>query len=100
MATAKEKYVIDLLAQVKTIGATALDLGASLENQYFDNGWDSGGGDPIVDGDLAGFNDLTALDVASVITMTQQLNNFFANAVVTQADYAATVNGTRYSDFG
>ena len=65
-----------------------------LESVYFDRGYNGGGGDPIVDGDVSGLG-ITAANVASGITLIQQLQNFANNASVTTGDYSATANNLR-----
>lgn len=65
-----------------------------LVDTYFKNGFNSGGANEIVNGDVSA-NNLTAAKVASAITMAQQLANFFGNAAVTQGDYEATLQQIR-----
>ena len=95
MATKKELFVIDLLEVARNTAQQVMDKVQSIDSQYFDNGYDGGGSDPILDADLLAFNDLTAANVASVITAFQQINNFFQNAAVTTADYSVTYNTVR-----
>ena len=61
---------------------------------FFDRGYNSGGADPIVDGDITDL-DVTAANVGSAITLTQQLTNFFENAAVAQGDYDLTLSVMR-----
>jgi len=82
------------------IRATATKL-AQVANEaedivsiYFDRGYNSGGASPIIDDDVASEN-LTAANIASFITLAQQLANFLGNAAVSAADYDATLNKTR-----
>lgn len=65
-----------------------------LESVYFDRGYNGGGADPIVDGDVAGLG-ITAAQIASGITLIQQLQNFADNAAVTTGDYGSTTNALR-----
>jgi hypothetical protein len=78
--------------------ATALakvaDKLANLENVYFDRGYNSGGSNPITDEDLTSLG-YTAADLANLITLIQQLNNFLGNSAVTSGDYDATLNAVR-----
>ena len=67
---------------------------ADIVNYYFKNGFNGGGGNPIVAGDLAGTG-LTVAQVTNGITMLQQLANFFGNQAVTTGDYQATVQALR-----
>ena len=64
--------------------------------QYFDNGYNSGAGDPIADADCTPF-DITAAQFANLITFIQQFNNPLTNATVTEADYWSTLNDLRHS---
>jgi hypothetical protein len=74
--------------------AQVADKLANLETVYFDRGYDSGGGDPIVDGDVVSLG-ITAAQLGSLITLIQQLNNFLGNSAVTAADYDSTLNAVR-----
>jgi hypothetical protein len=78
--------------------ATALaqvaDRLANIETVYFDRGYNSGGSNPIIDDDVSSLN-ITAADLASLITLIQQLNNFLGNSAVTAGDYDATLNTVR-----
>ena len=85
--TGAMKSMADTLVSVKH---TAEDL----DSIYFDRGYNSGGADEIVDGDISTL-DVTAADVAAGITMVQQLKNFFENTAVTQGDYDNTLNKLR-----
>ena len=53
-----------------------------------------GGSNQIVDADVSSL-DIKAADVASGITLGQQLANFLANSAVTTGNYQATVNALR-----
>lgn len=95
MATQKELFALELLSVAQTATSEVMDKVADVDSLYFDNGYNSGGSDPIVDADLAAFNGLTAAQVGSVITAFQQLDNFFNNSAVTTGDYAVTFNAVR-----
>jgi hypothetical protein len=70
--------------------ATAIELQAV----YFDRGYDSGGANELVDADLADLF-ITATQLASYVTMAQQIENFRDNAAVTSADYGSTLSQVR-----
>lgn len=70
-----------------------------LDGVYFDEGFDGGGGDPIINEDISSLpGSPTAAKVASFITVAQQLQKFDvgdgADPVVT-ANYGASVNAMR-----
>lgn len=74
--------------------AQVADRLANLETVYFDRGYNSGGTNPIVDGDIVSLN-ITAANLAALVTLTQQLNNFLGNLAVATGDYDATLNTVR-----
>lgn len=74
--------------------AQVADRLKNLETVYFDRGYNSGGTNPIVDGDIVSLN-ITAADLAALVTLTQQLNNFLGNLAVATDDYDATLNKVR-----
>lgn len=58
---------------------------------YTDRGYQSGGGDAIVDGDVTALG-IVATDLGSLSTLCTQLQNFLDNGTVTEADYDATLS--------
>ena len=91
----KAAYIRDMLSHMHTLISVTDDL-PELENMYFDNGYGSGGADEIIQTDLDK-NDITVAEFTNLITLVQQLKNFTGNAVVTQSDYAATLNAVRHA---
>lgn len=83
-------------AIANTIASLDHDLEA-LDMVYFKRGYDGSGSDPIVDGDVSEL-DLTAADIAGMVTIAQQFRNFLDNIAVVTGDYNSTVSNTR-SDF-
>lgn len=94
MATQKERFADRVLEMNAHLVALLDDL-PELSGTYFDNTWNSGGADVIVDGDVSSRN-ITASQIGNFITMADQLVNFFSNSAVTQADYAVSVNALRH----
>jgi hypothetical protein len=72
----------------------AMQVAEDLSKTYFDRGYNSGGSNPIIDSDVNQLG-ITAANVASFITLAQQLINLFGNVSVTQGDYKATLNKMR-----
>lgn len=69
----------------------------ALNSVYFDRGYNSGGSDPIIDADIAELN-VTAADIAGMVTIAQQFRNFLNNVAVVTGDYDTTLSQLR-SDF-
>ena len=61
---------------------------------FFDRGYNSGGANPIVDGDISSTG-LTAAQVESAITLYENLDKFLSGTAVSQAVYRQTVNAIR-----
>lgn len=95
MATQKERYA-DRILEMNAHMVALLDGLPEVVGTFFDNGWNDGGADPIVDGDVSS-RLLSASEINSFITLSEQLKNFFGNSVVTQGDYASTVNKFRHA---
>lgn len=74
--------------------AQAIDALRDAETVYFDRGYNSGGSNPITDADISALG-VTAANVASMITLAQQLIKFADNLAVTQGDYDSTLNVMR-----
>lgn len=94
MSTEKERFadnLLDLAAKLIDV----MDASEQFENTYFDLGFNSGGADPIIDGDVSS-RLITAAEVESFITFIQQYRNFIGNTAVSQGDYAATLNALRH----
>jgi hypothetical protein len=88
---------IDFATQCQTHATTLAQVSDALsdiETVYFDRGYNSGGGDELVDGDITAL-EITAANIGSLITLAQQLRNFVDNAAVTQGDYDSTLNVLR-----
>jgi hypothetical protein len=57
---------------------------------YFARGYNSGGGDPIIDADITETN-VTAVEVGAGITMAENLPKFAAGQAVFQSEYNLTL---------
>ena len=76
MAPRKVDYVLAARAAI-TQFAEAAERIAELDAIFTDSGYESGGSDPIVDGDLTG-HDMTAAQLTAVHTFAGQLDTFYA----------------------
>jgi len=86
---------IDFITSVR---ALATNLQAQKANSdylyevYFDRGYNSGGADEIVAGDLVGteFEGMPISVLTDVITAINQYKNYFDNSAVTTGDYGSS----------
>lgn len=88
--TKKERFVweaFDVFLKVKEV----MESVNGVIDPYFDNGFDSGGSDPIIDGNISEYFDFSAAEFGSGITALQQLNNLFRNSAVTPAEYDSSI---------
>lgn len=90
----KSTYVRKLMDAATRLSQVANEFG-DLVSVYFDRGYNSGGSDELVDGDIASGLGITAVDVGNGVTLAQQLDNFLNNASVSTGDYDATLNKLR-----
>lgn len=89
----KIEFVEKLRSLVDTIGAV-MDAEGDVYQLYFDRGYNGGGADPIVDGDITSTG-LTAAEVTSAITLLENLVAFFNGTSPVNAQYRVTVNSVR-----
>lgn len=89
----KTAFIVELIRDAQAL-APIMDKLSDRNKEYFDSGYNGGGADAIVDGDVSLY-DITAAQFTSYITLMQQLDNLFGNAAVTTGDYAATINALR-----
>lgn len=66
-----------------------------LFQTYFDRGYNTGGANPLVDGDIPAELGITAADIAAFITLAENVGKFLNNQEVFVSDYQATVNKIR-----
>lgn len=95
MATQKERFA-DWALELSQKLIEAMDDSEQFENTYFDNTWNSGGGDAIEDADVSS-RLVTAAELSNFITLIQQFRDFVGNSSVTSGDYAATLNAMRHA---
>jgi hypothetical protein len=89
----KETYIQQLTITATAI-AQSLDTANTLINAYFDRGYGSGGANELVAGDLAAAG-ISPANVASAITLFQQLQELRNGGAVAAADYDSTLNVLR-----
>jgi len=89
----KLKFTGQAISVADVLAKAASDL-SDLTDVYFDRGYDAGGSDPIVDGDVSDL-DKTAAELALMITLAQQFANFMDNSAVTTGDYGSTLSSMR-----
>jgi hypothetical protein len=89
----KSVYLQQFLTTITAIAQSA-STANTLVDAYFDRGYGAGGTDEIVADDLAAY-DLTPAQIASGITLFQQLQALRNNQAVTSGDYDATLNVLR-----
>jgi hypothetical protein len=85
------------ISQITSVGTTlalAFDTANALVNVYFDRGYGTGGAAEISADDLAAVG-LTPANIASAITLFQQLQAFRNGGAVYATDYDATLNQLR-----
>lgn len=91
MAQDKRISTANAVIDFATTLASAWQKGENLKEVYFDRGFSGA----IKDEDILEATGLTAANVASGITMAEQLCLFLKNGVVTQGDYLVTINQLR-----
>ena len=63
---------------------------------YFDNGYNSGGANPITDADLTAAGlPFNAAQLGSLVTFVEQFDNLLEGQATVAADYSATLNVVR-----
>lgn len=74
--------------------ATEIEVAEDMQAIYYDRGYGDGGENELTDSDLAKFG-ITAIQLASYVTLCAQLVNLRDNIAVAQGDYGATLNQVR-----
>lgn len=89
----KLSFTQNLQGKISALAGAADEL-KNLYDLYFDRGYNSGGSDPIVDGDITD-TEITASDVAAAITFIENFDKLLNNQDPTNGDYDATLNKVR-----
>lgn len=95
--TKKADFVM-AVQEASTLLARLAPKYKELFEAYFDRGYNGGGSDPIVDGDIPPELEVEAADIAAFITLTENLGLFLNYDGVTApflSDYATTINRLR-----
>jgi len=94
MATVNKTTYAGQIQTTAAAIAAAIDRATDLRSIYFDRGYNSGGANVIIDGDVSELG-ITADAITNFITLAEQLQNFADNQTVTSGDYDATLNMLR-----
>jgi hypothetical protein len=89
----KDSYIQQVIITATAL-AQSFATADALVNTYFDRGYGSGSANEIVAGDLAA-QGLSPANIASAITLFQQLQALRNGGAVASADYDATLNVLR-----
>lgn len=91
--TPKQRYAEAVINLAQDLAAIS-DRLEPLESEYFDNGYNSGGADELVDNDVTE-NKTTAAEIADAITLVQELTKFLNAGSPANGDYSVTMNKMR-----
>ena len=95
MATEKQRWT-DEIYNISLKLSQVMEKAPEIVGAYFDNGYNSGGADELVTGDISSVYNFTGAEVGDLVTLLQQFNNFHGNSAVTTGDYGATLNKIRF----
>lgn len=93
MSSQKEVFLNQVTITASAI-AQALDNAQAITNVYFDRQYNIGGANEITAGDLASIG-VTPNQLASFITLSEQLQNLRNGLAVSPSDYDATLSRLR-----
>jgi hypothetical protein len=88
----KERFYCELQTTIQTFEEQIARKLTELIKAYFDNGFNNGGADAIIDADLTAVSSNTAADVALGWTFLDDMRKFLGNEAVTTADRQATIS--------
>jgi hypothetical protein len=93
MSVEKERFASRMIKAVTDLARIHNDM-RDLFQVYFVRGYNSGGGDTIIDADVASAG-LTAAELASAITLAENLPKFLTGQASFTSDYSATIANIR-----
>ena len=86
----KKAYIREVIRDMQLL-AEMSKRWTNQENEYFDNGYNGAGGDPITDADLT-FADISTTNFTNCITLIQNFEKLRTNQTPTIGDYASYLN--------
>jgi len=85
-----QRFATEVMEHAQSL-ANIADVASDLEKEYFDAGYNN-----MTQEDLGALN-VTPAEIASIITVLQQLKKLVSNEATTPADYMASLNKVRRS---
>jgi len=85
-----QRFATEVMEHAQAL-ANIADVASDLEKEYFDAGYNN-----MTQEDLGALN-VTPAEIASIITVLQQLKKLVSNEATTPADYMASLNKVRRS---
>ena len=85
-----QRFATEVMDHAQAL-ANIADVASDLEKEYFDAGYNN-----MTQEDLGALN-VTPAEIASIITVLQQLKKLVSNEATTPADYMASLNKVRRS---
>ena len=86
-----QRFATEVMEHAQAL-ANIADVASDLEKEYFDAGYNNN----MTQEDLGALN-VTPAEIASIITVLQQLKKLVSNEATTPADYMASLNKVRRS---
>lgn len=88
---------LDFATQIQTLAtdlAKSMEVAPDLHQRYFDCGFNDGGANEIVDGDIESLG-FTAAQLVSMITCIENFNKFIAGTSPANSAYRININALR-----
>lgn len=89
----KLNFAQNLQGKIAALAGAADEL-KNLYDVYFDRGYNNGGADPIVDGDITA-TEITAADLGAAVTFIENLEKLLTNQDPINSDYDSVLNKVR-----